>query len=161
MPAELRIVYSLAAVVLALGLVAIAFNHARALRRVGRMCVESLPSRGGRLFGAALLLGAGVLAWSARDYAPLVWTLPAFGLALCVQLFRPDERLRVVGEEGLRWGWYARTLANLEEWRLTGDHLRFRLLGIWRAVDLPYTEHPAYRERLVARAADRESSFKE
>jgi hypothetical protein len=56
-------------------------------------------------------------------------------------------------------GWHARRLEELEEWRLTGEHLRFRLFGEWTAVPLAPEHHAAMRARLVACCAERESPF--
>ena len=58
----------------------------------------------------------------------------------------PDLRARILREE-------------LEEWRLTGDHLRFRIGPTWLAVGLPAREHAGVRELLLERRPEAESRF--
>ena len=70
---------------------------------------------------------------------------------------RPDDG--AFGALGVRHGWSARRFEDLEEWRLTGDHLRFRLRGEWVAVDLPRGEHASVRALLSGKCGDRESRF--
>lgn len=86
------------------------------------------------------------------------WT--ALAGAACLTLVTPADQDAVCGVDGVQRGWYGRRLEDLEEWRLVGDHLRFRLFGEWTSVDLPASEHPAMRTRLERAAADRESGFK-
>ena len=54
----------------------------------------------------------------------------------------------------------ARSFAELEEWRLTGDHLRFRLFGIWTSAPLPRPDQAAIRTALEREAAERESALR-
>ena len=78
----------------------------------------------------------------------LVWITPGFHDA-------------VLGELGVQRGWFARRFADLEEWRLTGDHLRFRLDGEWTAVPCPPAEQARIRAALLAVNPERESRFKD
>ena len=80
-------------------------------------------------------------------------------LAVALNGLRPSFDDRVCGTEGVRVGWSVRGFAQLEEWRLTGDHLRFRLRGQWTAVPLSVAEQEPIRERLLAVAPERESAF--
>lgn len=82
-----------------------------------------------------------------------------FALGLYVLLVSPGFQDSKFGASGVQRGWHARRFAELEEWRLTGDHLRWKLFGTWVASDLPKERHAAAREKLVAVAADRESRF--
>jgi hypothetical protein len=118
--------------------------------------------RGGRrerwLGALALLAVAGIVGWAGpREVA--VAALPALGLALVLQGLRPSFGDRVCTETGVRSGWFWRRHEQLEEWRLSGDHLRFRVRGDWLAVDLPRQHHAAMRERLARLIPDRESRF--
>ena len=63
------------------------------------------------------------------------------------------------GTEGVRSGSWAHAYRDLDEWRLTGDHLRFRAGEVWRAVKLPANLHEEVRERLETLAGGRESRF--
>jgi hypothetical protein len=63
------------------------------------------------------------------------------------------------GTDGVQYGWESRALGELESWRLTGDHLRFPLHGLWVAVALPRSLHPEMRVRLEAACPGRESKF--
>jgi hypothetical protein len=78
----------------------------------------------------------------------LAWILPGFQDA-------------VLGESGVQRGWIARRFADLEEWRLTGEHLRFRLHGEWTSVPCPPTQQGFVRETLLEVAPDRESRFQD
>ena len=78
----------------------------------------------------------------------LVWVTPGFQDA-------------VLGELGVQRGWFARRFADLEEWRLTGDHLRFKLDGEWTSVPCPPGEQARIRETLLAVNPAGESRFKD
>jgi hypothetical protein len=73
----------------------------------------------------------------------------------------PGSRDAVLGETGVRHGWSARRFEDLEEWRLTGDHLRFRLDGEWTSVPCPPTQQGRVREALLAVNAAGESRFQD
>jgi hypothetical protein len=80
-------------------------------------------------------------------------------LGIAVAILSPGSGDAVCGEEGVQRGWHARRLGELEEWRLAGSHLRFRLFGEWTAVPLAPEHHAAMRARLVAACPERESPF--
>ncbi len=108
-----------------------------------------------------LVAAAGVAcALLGRGEPSLAWTLPPPLLALGFLLVQPLAEDRVAGRGGVRRGWYVRALQDLEEWRVTGDHLRFRLRGPWEAVPLPAALHPEFEAKLRALAPERESRFK-
>ena len=88
--------------------------------------------------------------------------LPAaavLGLAAALLAVQPGFADSLCGESGVQIGWHARRFEELEEWRLTGDHLRWRLGALWIACDLPVAEHARMRERLERSAPGRESRF--
>ncbi|MCK6446793.1 MAG: hypothetical protein L6Q99_10410 [Planctomycetes bacterium] len=131
----------------------------RNARTVGRVEV-----RVRRRFGIRLaLLGAYVVC--AVTLLVVADTLPKLELALVAGLgfallaLSPGFQDSKFGATGVQRGWHARRFAELEEWRLAGDHLRWKLFGVWVASDLPAERHAAAREKLVALAADRESRF--
>jgi hypothetical protein len=149
------------AAVQALALVFVVTWNARASKRIGprihvirrRMAWRYAFLAGVALIGLALLLvevpvpaakvpGAAVLALSAA----LLALQPGFADSRC-------------GERGVQIGWHARGYEDLPEWRLTGDHLRWRLGEIWVACDLPVARHAELRTRLEELAPGRESRF--
>ncbi len=108
------------------------------------------------------LLVAGVLAWVAIDRS--VWLVPillCLGCALLLVFTTPTSRTAVLGEGGVQRGWHARRFESLEEWRLTGDHLRFRLFGEWTSVPCPPDHQAALRAKLVQLVPERESPFQD
>ncbi|MFT7669940.1 MAG: hypothetical protein ACI8X5_002647 [Planctomycetota bacterium] len=76
----------------------------------------------------------------------------------CV-LFQPHPLDQVCGELGVQVGWRSRRFSDLEEWRLTGDHLRVRIGDVWTAVSVPVANHPEVRATLEKSCPDRESRF--
>ncbi|MBI5431497.1 MAG: hypothetical protein HZA52_01570 [Planctomycetes bacterium] len=144
---------------LGLGLTVLAAWLARNRAAVG--AVEVFVRRRGAIRVALLVAyvaaAAGVLIGASElPRAPLALDL-ALGLALV--LLSPGFQDSKFGAHGVQRGWHARRFAELEEWRLTGDHLRWKLFGQWVASDLPAERHTAARAKLVAVAADRESRF--
>ena len=87
---------------------------------------------------------------------------PALGVlvpSLWIFALHPADGDSVWGEEGVQRGWFARRYTEVEEWRLTGDHLRWKLKGSWVACRVPASEHAAMRAKLTALCPDRESRF--
>lgn len=98
-----------------------------------------------------------VLHWSELELGPLV--LGTALLAAASFALSPSERDACVGQGGVARGWDSRSFRELEEWRLTGEHLRWRVGLRWMACHVPLAEHAALRERLAASCGDRESRF--
>ncbi|HEV8111154.1 MAG TPA: hypothetical protein VGR31_00110 [Planctomycetota bacterium] len=82
-------------------------------------------------------------------------------LAALLAWLSPGSADAVLGETGVRRGWFARRFEDLEEWRLTGDHLRFRRDGEWTSVPCPPAQHVRVREMLLAANAAAESRFQD
>ncbi len=158
MPAHFQAVFLCADVALAVG-VALALAVRVRARAVGDVVQRELPGLRGRLFGVGLVAAALIAAVLGSDQVPLPWSLSTLALTLAFVLLRPADGDRVCGRDGVRRGWYVRRLADLEEWRLTGDHLRFRLRGEWTAVGLANAHHAEFETKLRAAAPDRESPF--
>lgn len=78
---------------------------------------------------------------------------------LAITWVRPGFDDHVFGSEGVRRGWFARRFADVEEWRLTGEHLRWRLYGVWLATEVPAEHHAELRAQLEELVPDRESRF--
>jgi hypothetical protein len=149
--------------VLALGLLGIAL--ALAVRSKERrellqsVAKESGPRRG--RFGYALLLALafGLRLGFGAGIAPLGLELAAASAAGLALWLLPSEADRVLGQAGVRVGYHVRRFAVLEEWRLSGDHLRLRLFGEWTAVRVPPEAMAGLRADLEREAKDRESRF--
>jgi hypothetical protein len=82
-------------------------------------------------------------------------------LAVLIVWVTPGFEDAVLGEYGVQRGWSSRRFEDLEEWRLAGDHLRFRLHGEWTSVPCPPAEQVGLRETLLAANAAGESRFKD
>ncbi len=93
--------------------------------------------------------------------------LPPDGATECLFLgallawLTPGSADAVLGETGVRRGWSSRRFAELDEWRLTGDHLRFRLEGEWTSVPCPSAQHLRVRALLAESNAAAESRFQD
>ena len=81
------------------------------------------------------------------------------GLSSAAMILARYQRGGACGEAGVRSGCFSYTYGELEEWRLTGDHLRFRVGEIWRAVSLPEPLHAEVRGLLQNQAGGLESRF--
>ena len=67
----------------------------------------------------------------------------------------------VLGDCGVQRGWLSRRFEELEEWRLAGDHLRFRLQGEWTSVPCPPERQAGLRAELLRLNPQRESPFRD
>ena len=146
---------------LALAVLATVAVLLRGARRVGREIRADRPLQVLRYL-ALMAVGAAsaavVVHWSEIAGTPALAVL-----ALAAVLFRtaPSSRDSVLGERGVRHGWHARGFEEIEEWRLTGEHLRWKLFGEWQAVRVPPERRDELRERLVSLCPGRESRFKD
>jgi len=104
----------------------------------------------------------GILAWTILDRG--VWIVPvllALGSAMLLVWTTPSATTAILGVGGVQRGWHARRFESLEEWRLTGDHLRFRLFGEWTSVPCPQERQAEIRAKLVQLVPERESPFQD
>lgn len=93
-----------------------------------------------------------------------VWLTPVAlccGSALLLVFITPSSKTAILGVGGVQRGWHARRFESLEEWRLTGDHLRFRLFGEWTSVPCPQERQSDLRALLTELVPDRESPFQD
>lgn len=150
--------------VLALALVSLGVTlvvRSRERSQLAQRVVAEPPRRRGRLLIAALLVLA--LAWRLSTVGHEGWPwfeIAAALVALLTLALAPAETDRVLAERGVRIGYHVRRFAVLEEWRLTGEHLRVRLFGEWTALMVPPAQHGELRKTLLAEAPERESRFK-
>lgn len=103
-----------------------------------------------------------VFAWVLVD-GNVWWTPVALccGSALLLVFTTPSSKTAILGVGGVQRGWHARRFEALEEWRLTGDHLRFRLFGEWTSVPCPQEHQVALRAKLTDLVPERESPFQD
>ena len=144
-----------------LGLVSFALtirSRQRGALVVGRVIESSRTGVLWRNLSTALLviIAGCALVWSEANLVPF---LPMMAVGLLINVLRPREFDRVTGTEGVRAGWNARRYEELEEWRITGDHLRFKLFDQWTAVPLSVDAQAPIHARLLECAPERESSF--
>lgn len=150
-----------AAVLILVALIATVLITTRARLQVGEIIEQDRSGamlRNG-LFGwlhialAVWILAAGVL--------PLAPALGCIAASMLLVVMTPGGYDAATGETGVLRGWYGRRYAELEEWRLSGVHLRFRLFGEWTSAPLPAREHTRIREKLLAECPERESRFQD
>ena len=106
-------------------------------------------------------LSVGALAW-VLSLGALPW-LPVtllIGLSLCATGLSFSAGDQACGVDGVRSGVWALSYSDLEEWRLTGEHLRFCYGGVWRAVMIPVELQGPLRSRLEEVSGGSESRFK-
>jgi len=163
MNASDRLLLLLTALALLGGCVAALRLRARERALIGAVVEQSLLSPARRYAPVALIALLTLAAWlgldgerSPADAAALFAPAVLSGVFLAL---RPGVHDRVAGTEGVRRGWYVRKLVELEEWRLTGEHLRFRLRGRWEAVPFAAERHEDLAERLRKTIPERESEF--
>jgi hypothetical protein len=147
------------AVLLGLALLALGAWRVRLKRTVGAPKVAGRPGRRLRaLYHAAAVLAA-ALAFFGGLAVPLAPACAVLALGVVLVALAPGEQDSTLGSAGVQHGWHARRFAELEEWRLTGDHLRWRLFGEWVATEAPAALHGELRALLVAANPGGESRF--
>lgn len=143
------------------GLLVALFMHGKNRRTVGKVLHGDRPERSMRrslwFVFAALVLGLGLgLGISSAAWG---FVLTLLALSVPIVLLSPGPEDALLGEAGVQRGWYSRHYHELEEWRLTGDHLRYRLFGEWTSAPCPAPDQPPLRTRLLQAIPERESPF--
>ena len=133
----------------------------RLRKRTGRPVLSVLRRRRWRMVLVGGLALAGILVLLAGEGVPTAAALCVLALAAMNVAFAPGFMDSIYGEQGVAFGWHARRFDELDAWRLTGDHLRWKLRGIWLGSDVPARLHPELRARLEATCPERESAFKQ
>jgi hypothetical protein len=145
------------AVLLAAALVVTWSWRARNRRTVGRVLHSVKRRRRARAVVLGVSGAASGVAIIASGGALQPVEFGVLGLALAVIATSPGFQDSVYGESGVQYGWYARRYEELEAWRLIGEHLRWRLAGLWVATDVPSMMHSELRARLEQTCPARES----
>jgi len=140
------------------GLLWVAFARWRRDPMIGKPIVVVRDSIGVKpaLFAAQAALA---LIVSLTEDFPTKSALFALYGAFMLTWLSPGFRDRACGDSGVFYGWIARRYEDLDEWRLTGDHLRFKAGSEWHAVEVPAEQRTRVRSLLVQAAPDRESRF--
>lgn len=148
-------------VLLCVGLIAAQILSGIARLKVGPVvAADRRAATRWRIVMTTLIVAVG--AWILLDKN--VWPTPVIlclGFALLLVYTTPTSRTAILGEGGVQSGWHARRFEALDEWRLTGDHLRFRLFGEWTSVPCPSEHQGKLRAKLVELVPDRESPFQD
>lgn len=129
--------------------------------RVGPLLHAEEPRSLARALRLALVSAALValaVTWTEQGEGALACSALVGVLALLAWI-TPSSFSQRVGQHGVRRGFDVRRFEELEEWRLSGEHLRWKLDGEWTACRLPTEQHAALREKLVALVPSRESRF--
>ncbi len=148
--------FALLEVGLALGLAV--HLRARHAELVGSVLHEQLAPRKARTLGL-VLMGAAAVIGLLVEFQIGIFAVVLLTPAAAAWWLAPAAEDQRCGVSGVQYGWSSRSLEQLELWRLTGDHLRFRLNGLWVAVALPRALHAQVRERLESMGAGRESEY--
>lgn len=148
---------------LIVGVLAVATIRARNRRTVGSVLAEELPGRARRTWGtSALLLSIpAAILWAGADARVLAFAGLLLVPSLALVWFGTGFQDAILGDLGVQRGWHALRFEELEEWRLAGDHLRFRLHGEWTSVPCPPGRQPALRSALERLNPARESPFRD
>ena len=128
--------------------------------RLGRIIERAQPGRGRRHYALTVLILVGAAIHFLDTGVPLSPALQVLVPAAMLIGLSPGLRDSTLAELGVRSGWYVRQYAELEEWRLTGDHLRWKLHGEWQACAVPADQRDELRTKLESLAGDRESRFR-
>jgi hypothetical protein len=152
-----QLLLRLQSMLLGLGLIAALFWQIRRKRCLGVVEHRALTRDWLRLAGWGALLALGGLAYLQRMGPHFELRAAVLALAGAAGLLQPSPRESRLGTQGVQRGWDVRRFPQLEEWRLIGDHLRWRLHGEWISTEVPSTKHPELRARLEASAAAREN----
>ena len=127
---------------------------------LGRVIKRVRPGRRRRwlaVAGMGLIIGGIAIG---PTEVPLAFAFSLLSTAALMLLFTSGLRDSTLAENGVRAGWFVRRYEDLEEWRLTGDHLRWKLLGEWQACEVPPAECESLRTKLEQLIPDRESRFR-
>ena len=129
---------------------------------MGEVLHRTSAGRAGRMRLASLVALLAVLAVAlvSDGELSLALSLPTLLLTAAVVLTRPSAADGVVGRFGVRRGWGVHGLNELQEWRLTGEHFRFRVDQRWFAVPLPQSKHGPFEFELELRAPERRSPYR-
>jgi len=143
----------------ALGFLALASR--RAAGKLGAIVVKEDPRSVPQIlrwFAVAAALAALAATWSEQGDDSWLWGA-TLALAVGLLLLSPGPHRQRLGERGVQRGWDARRFDELEEWRVSGDHLRFKVDGEWTAARAPAALHAELREKLRRLRPDHESRF--
>ncbi|MFT4542471.1 MAG: hypothetical protein ACI841_000071 [Planctomycetota bacterium] len=150
----------LAQTVILIGLTIVVRMRVRRDPKVGKPIRVRLDSAGFKPVLFALEVGLLIVVLTSEDFPTLQAMMTLFG-AMLLTGFAPGSEDSAYGERGVFRGWYGRTYEELEEWRLTGEHLRYRLFGEWTSVEVPRPKVAQLRQILQRVAPETESSFQE
>ena len=159
MPQDVRIPLILAQLITVVGLGVVASVRMHREPKIGKPIAVRYDSCGVKPALFAVETGLLLIALTADPFPTAHSVLALYG-AFMLTWIAPGAADQGCGEEGVFRGWFGRRYEDLEEWRLTGDHLRFRLLGEWGAVEVPRDKAGHVRSILERLVPERESPHK-
>ena len=124
---------------------------------IGPVAAAAAGPLGGRAATGAAATGFAATGFAATGFAatgladlgvPVSLAFGVLATAAVMLLCTSGLRDTVLAENGVRAGWFVRRFEELEEWRLTGDHLRWRLFGEWQACEVPPDQRADLRAKL-------------
>jgi len=138
---------------LVVGLLVVSVIRARNQRTIGRVLAEERPRRALRLIaGSALQLAAfAAILLAEADTRVIAFAGLFFLPALALVWFGTGFEDAVLGSSGVQRGWHSRSFAELGEWRIEDELLKFRVQGAWTSVPCPRERQPELRSSLPAR----------
>jgi hypothetical protein len=108
---------------------------------------------------AVLLCGLVAVVVLSSETADSISALCALGLAALTAWVAPGLEDMVLGRDGVRRGWQARSFDQLEGWRLEGQHLRFLVHGELVAVEVPREHMAPVNELLLERRPEQQNTL--
>lgn len=154
-------IFLLACAALGAGLVAAVTVRRQARLYVGALLHRESPAVVAQARIAALIGVGAALSWSlASGEVPLALSLPTLALTSLLVWLQPAAGTGRIGRFGVQKGWRVHGYNELEEWRLAGEHLRFRVDERWYALDLPAAKHSLVEQELVLCAPERRSPYR-
>jgi hypothetical protein len=91
---------------------------------------------------------------------PLALSLPTLALTVLLLWLSPSAATGRIGRFGVQRAWDVHGYNELQEWRLAGEHFRFRVDDRWFAVALPASKHAQLEAELELHAPDRRSPYR-
>lgn len=142
----------------------VAWHRRKAAAVVGPHSKVSEPRGGARRIGLLLAWVAAASFWipgvGAADESLRLPAAVLLAGGVVLLTLSPRPGVRVLGANGVQSGWNHASFEQFAEWRLSGEHLRFRLDGrLWDAVEVAPGARTELRERLERVAPGRESRY--
>jgi hypothetical protein len=146
---------------LGIGIAAAVTVRRQATLYVGEVLHRESPAAVTQFRIAALVgVGAALSCALASGELSLGLSLPTLALTTLLIWLLPVAAAGQIGRFGVQKGWAVHGHNELQEWRLTGEHFRFRVDDRWFALALPASRHALLEAELELHAPERRSSYR-